>query len=148
MRSCQLALGHIFTLSAPRVLRQIDALNDQEYIQRLVDSGVRVLLPPQFKAIAKRDLATMTDNAIVALPTSTGKTLLGEACLFSALRNGPGIGCYIAPYVALGSQVARSLHEHLPDSFRIHPMMGGFREIETLDPSYLVTLFAKLEAIS
>ena len=55
-----------------------------DLLRKLLDSGVYVLLPPQFKALVARRLASRSENAILALPTSTGKTLLGELCLASA----------------------------------------------------------------
>jgi replicative superfamily II helicase len=39
---------------------------------------------------------------------------------------------YLAPYVALGGQVAEWLEEHIGDTFRIQRLIGGFREEEPL----------------
>ena len=96
------------------------------HLRKLLDGGVRVLLPPQLKAIADHRLVSRTENAILALPTSTGKTLLGELCLAASLARGPGLACYLVPYVALGGQVADSLRKHLPQSIRVHRMIGGY----------------------
>jgi helicase len=130
LRSCRLCLEHLFRLSVARTLREHCPMLPEAYVRQLVDSGVRVLLPPQFRAITQHKLLTSSENAIVALPTSTGKTLLGELCLLAALQQQPGIVCYLAPYVALGRQVAQSLEEHIPEPFRIRRMIGGFREVE------------------
>jgi helicase len=132
LRSIRLCLDHLCRLSVAKTLREHCPLLPEAYIRKLLDSGVRVLLPPQFKAIARHRLLTSAENAIVALPTSTGKTLLGELCLVAALQRQSGIACYLAPYVALGRQVADSIEEHVPDTFRVHRMLGGFREEDAL----------------
>jgi len=128
LRSARLCLEHLCRLSVARTLREHCPLLPEAYRRRLVDSGVRVLLPPQYKAIARHRLLTSSENAIVALPTSTGKTLLGELCLVAALQQQSGMACYVAPYIALGRQVAEWLEEHIPETFRIYRMIGGFRE--------------------
>jgi len=73
----------------------------------------------------------------VALPTSTGKTLLGELCLVTALQQQPGIVCYLAPYVAVGRQVAQALADHVPQTIRIRRLFGGFRDAEDVEPPLL-----------
>ncbi|MGH8057567.1 MAG: DEAD/DEAH box helicase, partial [Candidatus Entotheonellia bacterium] len=133
LRSSRLCLEHLFTLSVARTLHEHCSMLPEAYVRQLVDSGVRVLFPPQFRVITQHPLLTSAENAIVALPTSTGKTLLGELCLVAALQQQPGTVCYLAPYVALGRQVAQSIEEHLPEPFRIHRMIGGFREEEAFD---------------
>ena len=133
LRSVRVCLEHLFRLSVARTLNEHSPMLPEAYVRQLVDSGVRVLLPPQFRAITQHKLLTTTENAIVALPTSTGKTLLGELCLVAALQQQPGVVCYLAPYVALGGQVAQSLKAHVPEPpFRIRPMIGGFREAEAI----------------
>jgi helicase len=92
------------------------------------------LLPPQYKAVADKGLLRSSANSLIALPTSAGKTLLGELCLLAALGKGPGLVCYLAPYVALGRQVADSFRRHLPSAFQIHALVGGHRAGATLDP--------------
>ena len=129
------SLEHIFRLSVAKVLHEHCTTLPNAYVKQLVDGDVRVFLPPQFKAIVRHQLVTSLDNTIVALPTSTGKTLLGELCLVAALQQQPGIVCYLAPYVALGRQVVQLLEQHLPQSIRIHRMIGGFKEAEQLDPT-------------
>jgi helicase len=127
-----LCLEHLFRLSVARTLNEHSPMLPEAYVHQLVDSGVHVLLPPQFRAITQYKLLTTSENAIIAMPTSTGKTLLGELCLVAALQQQPGVVCYLAPYVALGRQVAQSLEAHIPAPFRIHPMIGGFQEAEAI----------------
>lgn len=133
-RSCRLCLEHIFNLSLARVLQEQCNCFSEAYINQLVDKGIRVLLPPQFKAIVHHDLPTNRGNTLISLPTSSGKTLLGELCLVAALQQKPGIVCYLAPYVALGNQVAQTLQEHLPKQYKIRRLIGGYRENECLNP--------------
>ena len=66
------------------------------YVDRLVAEGIRTLLPPQVAALDNADILGKR-NAVVAIPTSTGKTLLAELALIAGLESGPGLVCYIAP---------------------------------------------------
>ena len=134
LRSCRLCLEHILRLSIARVFRESLPHLPGALLRRLVDRGVHVLLPPQFKAIVRRHLATRPENAILALPTSAGKTLLGELCLAASLGQRPGVVCYLAPYIALGRQIGDRLQKHLPNEYRVHTMVGGYRVAERLDP--------------
>ena len=147
LRSARLSLEHLFRLSTARTLHEHGAELPEEYIRRLVDSGVHVLLPPQFRAITQHKLLTSTENALVALPTSTGKTLLGELCLVTALQQQPGIVCYLAPYVAVGRQVAQALTDHVPQTIRIRRLFGGFRDAEDVEPSLLAGVDGRMEIL-
>jgi ATP-dependent DNA helicase len=118
----------------------------EDYVRKLIDSGVKVLLPTQFKAIKSGNFIQGNDNTLVALPTSTGKTLLGELCLVAAFKKRPGIICYLAPYIALGRQVAESFERHLPSNIRVHKMIGGFQAAGDLEPeTYFETVVATPE---
>lgn len=132
--SCQLCLEHVLTLSVAAVLPSCWPSCPPDYIKRLVDAGVHLLLPPQYRAIVERPLLQSEDNVLLSLPTSAGKTLLGELCLLAALGDRPGLVCYLAPYVALGRQVADSLRKHLPKTYRVHALVGGHRVGATFDP--------------
>ena len=147
LRSARLSLEHLFRLSTARTLHEHCAVLSEEYIRRLVDSGVRVLLPPQFGAVTQHKLLTSAENALVALPTSTGKTLLGELCLVTALQQQSGIVCYLAPYVALGRQVAQSLENHVPQTVGIRRMFGGFRDTEDVASQVLTGTNARMEIL-
>jgi helicase len=133
LRSARISLEHLFNLSVSRVLGDHCQDLSQRYIGKLTDSGVRVFLPPQFHAISNNKLITSPENSLVSLPTSTGKTLLGELCIVNALAQ-PGLACFLAPYVALGSQVMASFEKHIPNDVRKHLMVGGFRPTKQLDP--------------
>jgi len=72
---------------------------------------------------------------IVSLPTSTGKTLLGELFAVHAMGAAPGVVCFVTPYVATGRQVVQAFRRHWPSESRIHAMLGGFAEPEGLAPT-------------
>lgn len=103
------------------------------YRDALLDRGRLTLLPPQRQAIEDAGFLKGAENAVIALPTSSGKTLLGELALVAALGSDPGVVVYLAPYVALGSQVLRQLRETLPPAVRLHGLLGGFTSEEALD---------------
>ena len=91
--------------------------------------------PPPFCAITQARLPASTENSLVALHTSAGKTLLGELCLVKSLDPGPGLAVYIAPYVALGRQVAEGMKRHVPSEVRIHTLVDGFQPEASLEPT-------------
>ena len=93
-----------------------------------------LLLPSQYEAIIKHGVLAPDQNLLITLPTGTGKTLLGELALLSSLGREPGLVCYIAPYVALGRQVAEKVSRHTPDDVRVHRLVGSYQEPEPLDP--------------
>lgn len=133
-RSARLCLEHIFNLSTARVINEYCPLIGNEVIFNLVSSGIVVLLPPQHNAIVENSIFSNRKNLLVALPTSTGKTLISELCLIDSLQEKKGIAAYITPYVALGSQVVRKLESHLPDGFRVHRLIAGIHREEELEP--------------
>ena len=137
LRSSRIVLRHVIHLSAVSAVAPVLPNLAESYSKRLFATGVRVLLPPQFKAIHDYHLPQASGNSLVALHTSAGKTLLGELCLLRALDNGPGLAVYLAPYVALGRQVAEGIRRRCPTAVRVHTMVGGFRSEDSLDPQML-----------
>jgi replicative superfamily II helicase len=55
-------------------------------------------------------------------------------CLASAFRGEPGMVCFLAPYISLGNQVAKSFRQHFPKEFRVHMLIGGYKTTEQLHP--------------
>jgi len=127
------ALEQARILSIPRVLRELGAL-DEEVVTNLVRNQYRVFLPPQYRAIAEKQLLSSSANSLIALPTSTGKTLLGSLCLLSALGLEPGLVCYVTPWVATARQAADALQKIKPSTARVSRLMGGFTEEVQIDP--------------
>ncbi len=133
LRLSGLSLAHMSRLSTAKVLRPYEGLFPQGYLKRLVDDSP-LLLPSQYEAITMKGVATSDRNLLIALPTATGKTLLGELALMSSLGREPGLVCYIAPYVALGRQVADKINRHTPTEVRVHRLVGNYQEPDPLDP--------------
>lgn len=137
LRSCRLNLIHLTKLSTMVVLAPFKEEFGEKYLQTLVRQGVKLLLPPQADVIEKTALLksrSTNQNALISLPTSTGKTLLGEMCLVKALKNERGLVCFVAPYKTLARQVYRSVLRHVPKDIRVHRLTGSFRTDESLDP--------------
>lgn len=133
LRQAGLALEQTLVLSVPRVLTGLGVL-PSEVLHRLVEKGYTVFLPPQYRGIVEKHLLTSDHNSMIALPTSTGKTLLGSLCLLSALREEPGLVCYVTPWVATARQAADSLQRIKSSSTRLLRLMGGFDELATVEP--------------
>lgn len=140
LRLSSLSLAHVGKLATARVLMSEEARFPRGYLDRLVDDSP-LLLPSQYEAITEHGILRPDENLLIALPTGTGKTLLGELALLSSLGREPGLVCYIAPYVALGRQVAEKISRHTPPDVRVHRLMGGYKEPEPVDPE------ARLEVI-
>ena len=133
LRLSRLSLAHARRLAVAKVLEEQAHLFPSGYLNRLVDDSP-MLLPSQYEAITKHGILSFDRNILIALPTGTGKTLLGELALLGALGQQPGLVCYIAPYVALGRQVAEKIDRHTPREIRVHGLMGGYQEPEPLHP--------------
>ena len=133
LRFSRLSLAHVGQLSTAKVLLPNEALFPLGYLQRLIDDSP-LLLPSQYEAITMNGVITSDRNLLIALPTATGKTLLGELSLMSSLGREPGLVCYIAPYVALGRQVVDKITRHVPAEVRVHRLVGNYQEPDPLDP--------------
>ena len=133
LRLSRLSLAHAGRLSVAKVLRRYESRFPHGYLDRLV-SDSPMLLPSQYEAVIEHGVLTPDRNLLITLPTGTGKTLLGELALLGSLGSTPGLVCYIAPYVALGRQVAEKISRHTPPEVRVHRLVGGYKEPEPLDP--------------
>lgn len=108
----------------------------RSYIQRL-RAGKRSaieLWPSQLEA-ARRAI-DVTDDLVVALPTSAGKTRIAELCILRALANEQRI-IYVTPLRALSAQVERDLAEtFIPLGFSVSALYGS-AGIESVDTEVL-----------
>ncbi len=98
-------------LSVARILREI-GFPHQGYSAVLVQTTSPLFYPPQAQILQDRALIEPGENVLVSLPTSTGKSLIGEIALVASLRWKPmerWLAVYIAPYRALADQ----LHERM-----------------------------------
>ena len=133
LRLGRASLTHVGHLATARVLSSGENRFPHGYLDRLIADSP-LLLPSQYEAITEHGVLTPDENLLITLPTGTGKTLLGELALLSSLGREPGLVCYIAPYVALGRQVAEKISRHTPSDVRVHRLMGGYQEPEPVDP--------------
>lgn len=134
LRLSQVSLLHISRLSVSSVLGHYSSVFPRGYINSLIDDSP-VLFPPQYEAVSHRGILDTNENLIIALPAGTGKTLLGEMTLLRALDNMPGLVCYLAPYIALGNQVADKIDKHLSSAgMLVHRLLGGYKDPSPLDP--------------
>ena len=133
LRLSRLSLAHVGRLATAKVLAPYRAIFPIGYLERLAAESP-VLLPSQYEAVVDRAILEPDRNLLITLPAGTGKTLLGELALLSSLGRDPGLVCYIAPYVALGRQVADRIRRHVPGEVRIHRMVGPYKEPDPLDP--------------
>ena len=129
----RLSLDHAGRLATAKVLKEAASRLPHGYLDRLV-SDSPMLLPSQYEAIIDHGVLAPDQNLLITLPTGTGKTLLGELALLSSLGREHGIVCYIAPYVALGRQVAEKVALRTPDNVRVHRLVGGYRAPDSIDP--------------
>ncbi len=95
------------------------------YIQRL-RGGERAAIElwPSQLAAAKR-AQDLTDDLVVALPTSAGKTRIAELCILRTLAADRRV-VYVTPLRALSAQVERDLAESLqPLGFSVSSLYGA-----------------------
>lgn len=96
------------------------------FVRNSINANIVTLLPPQHDLLTRCRIAAANRNCLMTLPTSTGKTLIAEACMASASNSG-GLSIYIAPYVAIGEQVRESLTAKLNGEIPLVSMFGGFK---------------------
>lgn len=95
------------------------------YVQRLrCGKRAAIELWPSQLAAAKRSLDA-SDDLVVALPTSAGKTRIAELCILRALAAARRV-VYVTPLRALSAQVERDLAESLqPLGFSVSSLYGS-----------------------
>ncbi|MBI5023513.1 MAG: DEAD/DEAH box helicase [Candidatus Omnitrophica bacterium] len=71
-------------------------------IERITESGIVDLYPPQAEAIQKGILNGK--SLLMAVPTAAGKTLIAELCMVKSILANDGRCLYIAPLKALASE--------------------------------------------
>jgi hypothetical protein len=95
------------------------------YIQRLRGGNrAAIELWPSQLAAAKRS-QDLTDDLIVALPTSAGKTRIAELCILRTLAADKRV-VYVTPLRALSAQIERDLADSLqPLGFSVSSLYGS-----------------------
>lgn len=121
----EVAMNQAYRLATIHLLESAPEIPDW-FVSNTVALGILTLLPPQFYLLAQSRLALARANSLLTLPTSTGKTLIAEACMAAASHR-DGISIYIAPYVAIGEQVRASLSAKTRGHIPVVSMFGGFK---------------------
>lgn len=113
-------------LSAARILLGTGQI-EEPYVRALLRTSSPLLYPTQALAIERHGLLEPGRNALVILPTSTGKSLLGELAMLSALTDERPLGVYLAPYRALTDQIFRRMRVRLAQvHVRCEARRGGY----------------------
>ena len=106
------------------------------------------LWPSQLDAVDR--VCDVTDDLVVALPTSAGKTKIAELCILRALSKG-GRAVYVTPLRALSAQIERRLARSFrPLGFTVSSLYGAsgvtLADVDTLrEDSVVVTTPEKLD---
>ena len=102
-------------LSVARVLRE-STFPHQGYADAVRSTTSPLLYPPQAQIAASASFARSRENILISLPTSTGKSLLGEMALVASLQWRPmerWLAVYLAPYRALTDQLFERMRRRL-----------------------------------
>lgn len=102
-------------LSVARILKDIN-FPHQGYASAVVETTSPLFFPPQAQILKEKLLTQPGENLLISLPTSTGKSLMGEIALVSSLRWAPQkrwLAVYLAPYRALADQLHSRMRERL-----------------------------------
>ncbi len=75
---------------------------NKKIIQILENLGISELFPPQKDALETNVLKG--ENLVLAIPTSSGKTLVAEICMLKAILDGRGKALYLVPLRSLARE--------------------------------------------
>lgn len=147
LRGARLALKHCINLATARLNRL--ELGDvfHGFLDQIIAEGRPCLLPPQHNVISDGFL-TSSANAVVTIPTSTGKTLLGELAVAARMRRDGDVSIYVTPYIALGRQVFDCFMEHKAENVDVRGYFGNFNShIEAINTRLSTIIVATPERI-
>jgi helicase len=85
---------------------------NKKIIDILVDIGISDLFPPQKKAFETDVLNG--ENLVLAIPTSSGKTLVAEICMLKAILDGKGKAVYLVPLRSLAREKYQDFRKYEP----------------------------------
>lgn len=94
-----------------------------EVKDRLRQSGIQVLYPPQEEAI--RGGALSFRNLLLASPTASGKTLIAELCALKHVLEGKGKVLYLTPLRAIASEKYQEFMKYS----KLKKKSGGFVKV-------------------
>ncbi len=120
---------------------------NERVIQLIQESGITELFPPQEDAINAGLLNR--ENVVLAVPTSSGKTLIAELAMVHDILNGYGKAIYMAPLRAIASEKYKEFKKYEKIGLRVGLTMGDYDsddpELETYD--IVVATIEKLDAL-
>ena len=98
---------------------------------RLSSRGVTEFWRSQIRVL-QANILTSTDNIVVRLPTSGGKTRIAEVCIINALQSNENAKCvFVAPYRALAFEVEKTLGSLLVDlGYKVSSIVGSYETDE------------------
>ncbi|MHA2424348.1 MAG: DEAD/DEAH box helicase [Candidatus Thorarchaeota archaeon] len=85
-----------------RNIRLVDLDINKRIITHLQEQGISKLFPPQASAFETGVLDGK--NLVLAIPTSSGKTLVAEICMLKAILDGRGKALYLVPLKSLARE--------------------------------------------
>jgi helicase len=137
-------------LSVARLLRRVGFPNT-DYADELIESSSPLFYPAQAHALVDQSVTAPGRSVLITLPTSTGKSLLGELALVSSLTWEPQrrwLGVYLAPYRALTDQLRRRMVRRLQNvGIRCIVRRGGYlADRRPLQPGVRTVVVATPEA--
>lgn len=103
-------------------------------LARPLNRGVTELWPSQIKVL-ESGLLDSDRSAVVRLPTSGGKTRIGEMAIIDTFQRHQGSKCvFVAPYRALAFEIERTLGSVLNDlGYRVSSVVGSYETDEFED---------------
>ncbi len=120
---------------------------NERVVQILIESGIEDLFPPQAKAVQAGLLERK--NIVLAVPTSSGKTLVAELAMVHDILNGYGKAIYMAPLRAIASEKFEEFKKYEKIGLRVALTMGDYDsedpELENYD--IIVATIEKLDAL-
>jgi len=95
--------------------------------EHLRESGIEELYPPQAAAVEAG--VTEGENIVASVPTASGKTLIAELAMLSAVERG-GTALYIVPLRALASEKAEEFREFERFGLSVGVSTGNYEDEE------------------
>lgn len=126
VRCCRTISAQIIYLACANMRRMEYGSTFLQYVENVISNGRYCLLPPQSDIIWSNKFIESRSNALVTIPTSTGKTLLAELAIAKAIEKPGSVCVYVAPYVALGRQVYDCIKENAPSYVNVIGSFGSF----------------------
>ena len=116
-----------------------------EELFRVISSQIEEFRPAQAKAVR----AGLLDgkNLLVCTPTASGKTLIAEMALMSAILSGRGKGVYLAPLKALASEKYKEFKEKYGRLARIQLVSSDLDSAWVPDKDLYICTNEKMDAL-